>query len=251
MAAPPVFVLNLARSPARRDSMAAQLGRLGLAHHFVDAVDGRGRAVDSFPDYDQTTRIRRFAHDLLPTEIAICLSHLKAMAEARAMGFAQAAIFEDDVRVEDDLPAVLDAIGRLGPGHDMIRLSGVRPRRMARPRPLTGARILARPLGPTSGAQAYVVDAAGMAKIEACVLPVIQQYDVAIDRYWETGLRIFAVQPWPVDFARGVPSDQTPHQPDPWRRSASPGFRRRRWLRKRRDSLLRRIYDAGVRLGLR
>ena len=250
MSAPPIFILNLARSPDRRAAMAQRLDALKLTHRFVEAVDGKGREPESFPEYDREARIRRFAHDLLPSEIAICLSHLKAMEMAQQMGVDRAAIFEDDVLVDDDLPDILCAIGDLGSGYDLIRLSGLRRRRMVRPQALGEMRLLARPLGPTSGAQAYVVDRAGMAKIAAFTRPIVQQYDVGVDRYWENGLRIFAVQPWPVDWERDVASDQTPHQADPWRTEADAAFRRRRWLRKRRDSVLRRICDQRIRLGL-
>ena len=42
---PPIWVLNLRRSPERRAEITEHLARLGLDHELIEAVDGRARTL--------------------------------------------------------------------------------------------------------------------------------------------------------------------------------------------------------------
>lgn len=246
----PIYVINLARSPDRRAAIARQGDALGLDIRFIEAVDGKGMAVADFTpaQYDRPARLARWGFDLQPSEIAIALSHEKAMRAALAAGLERVAIAEDDMALDPDLPAILGALADLPADHHFIRLYGIRRRPMCRIRPLTPGRRIGRLLGPTSGAQIQVLNRPGMERALETLTPVTMQADVAFDRYWETGLRIYAVDPWPARQSDAA-STQAPTR-DLWRESDDRAYRRRRRRRKLIDGARRRVFNLAIRAGL-
>lgn len=246
----PLYVINLARSPERRANVAGQMDALGLDYRFIDAVDGRDMALEDFTpaQYNRPARLARWGFDLRPGNIAVCLSHEKAMRAALEAGLERVALAEDDLTLDPDLPAVLAAIATLPPAYAFVRLYGIRKRPFHHLRPLSAGRRIGRLLGPTSGAQIQVLNRAGMEKALATLIPVTMPIDVAFDRYWENGLKIYGVDPWPVRESGDAPT-HPPHV-DAWRAEEGRGYRRRRRLRKLRDGLARRAYNLAIRAGL-
>jgi len=246
----PIYVINLARSPERRASMARQLDGLGLDYRFIDAIDGKGMALEDFtPDqYDRPARLARWGYDLRSGDIAVCLSHEKALRAALGAGLERVAIVEDDVIIEPWLPDVLEALSTLPPGHDYVRLYSLRKRSLCRVRALTPEISIGRMLGTGSGTQMQVWDRGGMEKGLKALVPVTMPVDVSFDRYWENGLRIFAVQPYPMRES-GAPGTQPPLR-DVWRENDARGYRWKRRMHKRLDSVRRRACDLLIRAGL-
>ena len=91
----PVYVINLARSPARKAWMESELGREGIEGLFVRAVDGRrfgarcDRAAKAYPARRLISR----------AEAALTLSHRNVWRRFLASGAAHAAILEDDIHL--------------------------------------------------------------------------------------------------------------------------------------------------------
>lgn len=246
----PIYVINLERSPGRRANVSRQFDALGLDYRFVDAVDGKGMAVEDFTpaQYDRPARRARWGFDLRPGDIAVCLSHEKAMRAALDAGLDRVVLAEDDLSVDPDLPAVLEAVAKLPASHEFVRLYGIRKRPVCGGRPLTDGRTIGRLLGPTSGAQIQVLNRAGMEKALSTLIPVTMPIDVAFDRYWENGLRIYAVDPWPVRESGEAPTQ--PPLKDVWRAEQGRAYRRQRRMRKLGDSLKRRAFNLAIRAGL-
>ena len=72
----PIFVINLKRSPHRRELIKASLDSIGLPFEFFDAIDGLELSDSEVAKvYDDATRIRLRGKGLSKTEVACYLSH--------------------------------------------------------------------------------------------------------------------------------------------------------------------------------
>jgi glycosyl transferase, family 25 len=89
----PIFVVNLASAPLRREHICAHLDSLGLAYEVVDAVDGRLLSEEER---------RQFAPDaatMSPGAIGCFLSHLEVYRRILASGRPMGLLLEDDARL--------------------------------------------------------------------------------------------------------------------------------------------------------
>ena len=114
-----VLVINLDRSPERLDAFGAEAARCGLAFERLPAVDGQLLAdgdVASLVDPD--FRFQPMGRG----EIGIFLSHRQAWRIAAAGPDRWTAIMEDDVRLSDDVAALLAAIEETDPDAGIVRL---------------------------------------------------------------------------------------------------------------------------------
>src|SRR5947209_5045362 len=91
----PVYVLNLVRSPERREFMARTLERAGATADFVAAVDGR--------------RCRSASLRLSKAETALILSHRKAWRRLLRSAADHAVVLEDDAHLGDGFADLLGA----------------------------------------------------------------------------------------------------------------------------------------------
>ncbi len=120
-----VLLINLDRSPERLAEFDAEAARCGLAFTRLPAVDGRllsdaqlSALVD--PDF-------RF-QPMGRGEVGIFLSHREAWRIAAAGPDRWTAVMEDDVRLADDVPALLAAIEEIDPDAGIIRLETMQRR---------------------------------------------------------------------------------------------------------------------------
>ena len=92
-----VYIINLARSPDRREYMVTQLVNTGLSYEVVDGIDGRRL------DFDNSETARLVApsvlvdKSLLAGEIGCAMSHLRVYEKILSDGHDYALVLEDDV----------------------------------------------------------------------------------------------------------------------------------------------------------
>ena len=244
-----IFVINLARSPDRRRAIAGRLGRLGLEHEFFPAVDGAALTEADLVNYDRKARLKAFGCDLLPNELGCYLSHYRIYQKIVAENIPRALILEDDVEIADDLPAILEALAEAPVGWELIRLSGLRARKGRRIADIAPGYRVVRLLDVASGAQAYLLNRQGAGKLAAYGKKIVRQVDVMLDRYWDNGLRIMAVQPYPVQPSLNFESTIGPPRIDAWRLPGKRALRRRIKAAKSVDSLRKRLCNMTILLG--
>lgn len=105
---PPIFVISLADSTARRDSISKHLRHLGLDFTFVEAVDGRSGlspAMEELVDRDEARA--RLGRDMTDAEIACALSHTLVYKRMLNEKLESAVILEDDMVPTEDFLALL------------------------------------------------------------------------------------------------------------------------------------------------
>ncbi|OIV47205.1 hypothetical protein BK025_05995 [Sodalis sp. TME1] len=103
-----IFIINLARSVERRESIEKQLNKLHLPYEFIEAIDGHALTLE---EIRQHTRPLNYAFKL--GEIGCSLSHLKVYREICERGIPKALILEDDAQLTDDLPLVLNELSNI------------------------------------------------------------------------------------------------------------------------------------------
>lgn len=104
-----IFVINLEKDVARRDSISAQLDSLGLAYEIVPGVYGANLTVkERALVYDDRKAKLHRARSLVPAEIGCALSHLRVYHTIVERGLDTALILEDDVELPANLKEVLN-----------------------------------------------------------------------------------------------------------------------------------------------
>src|SRR5688572_13722755 len=119
------FVINLERSPDRLRSAAHQLDIAGLAWQRVAAVDSRA-VEDAAQEDNRELFARNIGRDISSSEIALYLSHIKAIESFLASKARFGVIFEDDLAIKD-ITAFKDVIRELvrrDNRWDIVKLSG-------------------------------------------------------------------------------------------------------------------------------
>jgi glycosyl transferase family 25 len=114
-----VVVINLDRSPERLAEFRAEAARCGLDFERLPAVDGRSLSEAELAMLiDPEFRFQPMGRG----EVAIFLSHRAAWRIAAAGPDRWTAVMEDDVRLADDVPALLDAVEEIDPDAGIVRL---------------------------------------------------------------------------------------------------------------------------------
>lgn len=197
---PPVFVINLDRDVERMGALTANLRNLGLPFVRVPAVLGKEvpeweKMVDR-PLYGARNR------NAMPRagEVGCYLSHLRAMEAFLGTPERWCVILEDDVEVLPDCLPVLAALDARE-DWDLVKLFCFHAGLPFRKRQLTSAHHLVVHLTRTTSSAAYALNHRAAAALLKSMRPISEQVDHALDRPWETGLRIRGVRPLPVRLA--------------------------------------------------
>lgn len=134
---------------------------------------------------------------LRPSDIGCNASHLR-VCQRIAAGAGPALVCEDDLRLPDDLPAMLaNIIASAPPRWDIIRLSGAGRGRIRRVAELPGNRALVSCSKRPVLAGAYLLSPAGAAKLlkpRLCIRP----FDADLKRPWLFDLHDYFVLPVPI-----------------------------------------------------
>jgi glycosyl transferase family 25 len=133
-----------------------------------------------------------------PRELAVYLSHLKAMEAFLSTDDPYGLIAEDDLVLRPDFDTVIEMALRHSRSWNILRLTGLGPGRPAKIVRLHADYWLCVSLGRLKGAGAYLIDRAAAKTLLACLLPMRLPFDHAIDREWFLGLRAAYVSPFPA-----------------------------------------------------
>jgi glycosyl transferase family 25 len=196
----PIYVINLEKDAERLASISANLGSLGLEFERVPAVLGANYAEDP-----HTVDLRRYSRRNRRSkpgngEVGCYLSHLRAYERLLSSEHPWCVILEDDAECLPELPVVLTELGRRD-DWDMAKLfccHGGTPVPVGR---LAGGQRLCVHITRTTSTAGYALNRRAAETLLGQLLPMYTQIDHAMDRPWETGLRIRGVRPLPVRLA--------------------------------------------------
>ena len=196
------YVINLERSPERREHITGELRNTRMDYTIVNAVDGRELDLGDSSVVDPAL----FDRSDFPAGMAGCaLSHLRAYRRIIADGVEAALVLEDDVSLPADLGPLVTGVAQQLTGAELALLNydSKDPCRMSREhsRVLPRSRLLVMPLDvrqPGSSA-AYVITREACERMVETVLPVRASPDDWWFFYRQGALdRVRCVVPMPV-----------------------------------------------------
>jgi glycosyl transferase, family 25 len=202
MKLPDVYVINLDSDTARLEAISHNLATLGLAFKRIPGVVGK-----EIPNWENYVDLKIYAkrnrrESPRPGEVGCFLSHLKAIETFLQTNEPWCIILEDDAEV---LPECLDVIKNLEAKDDwdLVKLFNFHAGMPVKKRALGIKHHLVINLMRTTSCAAYAINRSAARKLLRTALPITEQIDHAIDRPWETDLRIRGVRPMPVTLATG------------------------------------------------
>lgn len=203
------WVINLDRAPDRLARISARLQRLGLPWQRLPAVDARALTPAQAAQLDEAAYRRKHGMTPVAGELGCYLSHVEALRRFLASGAEAALLLEDDVLLQDSLPAVLSGLMAHPARWDMVKLSAVHS---GTPQPvleLAPGHQLAVMLSRCTAASAYLVNrraAQAYLREPGGLLPMQLPYDHVFDQGWRFGLKVRLVTPPPCAHDDQVPS---------------------------------------------
>lgn len=195
--APLIYVINLDRDAERMASIRGNLERLGLRYERLPAV--MGKDVPGWETLVDATAYSRRNRNESPRagEVGCYLSHLKAMEAFLRTDAPWCVILEDDVEVKPECAEVLAALDNQD-DWDLVKLFCFHSGMPVRKRALTPRHHLVVHLTRTTSSAAYAVNRHAAETLLKSMRPISEQVDHALERPWETGLRVRGVRPLPV-----------------------------------------------------
>lgn len=190
-----VSVISLVSAEGRRQATSTMLGGSGFGWSWFDAHTALGCEE---LDYDEERARLRFGRGLTRQEIAVFSSHYGVWKEFLARGRNEyLLVMEDDLILDTDFPVRQFAsfCGKLG--MDYVRLFG----KHYAPAVKLGFffdRSVLRYRSSPAGTQAYLLSVFGAWQLVEHCRKVDATIDLAMDRFWDTGLPLYSVFPYPV-----------------------------------------------------
>jgi GR25 family glycosyltransferase involved in LPS biosynthesis len=198
----PIFAINLDASRDRWASLEERCSALDLQLHRVPAFDGRAVQPEHWTGFDPEKFRQHTGRVALPGEYGCYRSHLLALQAFVDHGAPFGLIIEDDVLPNSETAAKVDAIIGEMPGFDAVRLISHRSRYFIHF--LTTSlktRVGRTVFGPQGSAAAYLMSREGARKILAALPVMFLPWDVALERFWESGTEIFSTAENVLDFS--------------------------------------------------
>lgn len=201
----PVFVVSLPQSVARRRPLLGALTRLGIAHEVVEAADGQAlvsRREVPWSDASTLEPQPLLGRHLTPGEIGCAVSHL-TLWHRIAAGRTAAVVLEDDCRVAESCPEVLERLQACAGTWDLVLLGHRSTRRGAAAgatpalggRPLGPRHRLARLVEFATGSYAYAISPHGAARLARFAEPIRVPADWVTGYAPAAGVRLHGVTP--------------------------------------------------------
>ncbi|MBX2806313.1 MAG: glycosyltransferase family 25 protein, partial [Hyphomicrobiales bacterium] len=122
----PIYLINLDKDSDRLEFMDNQFRELGSSYERFAAIRGTQLPEALAPYF--TDKSRRVVSQLTSGEIGCYASHL-AIMKIVANGAQPGLIFEDDVRIKPEFPALIDEFLNAQLPYDILRISSPRKKR--------------------------------------------------------------------------------------------------------------------------
>ena len=191
-----IVVINLKRATERRQRMAREFAAVGLPYEIKEAIDGRLLSDEQLSQVDWENRRRLGLYPPADGGIANWLTQREAIRDLVENGPDMMAVFEDDVRLEADLPGVLEALEQRRFDFDVVALQRRHPRRRFFPCiALTARHTAGRVRFSDSGSEGYIITRTAARHLLDTTPKMVLSTDHAVLRYWTNGLNVFYVDP--------------------------------------------------------
>jgi glycosyl transferase family 25 len=197
-----VKVISLPLSTERRAAVTRSLASFPLPWAFFDGLTG-GAEVGL--TYDETRALKYFGRPLSQSELGCFKSHYTVMKTFLADAASQwLIVFEDDLMVDPAFDFEAATAHMASNGIDCLRLYCRRWKSASVVGALSHRQVLRFRTDPY-GIQSYIMNKKAAAAIIANIVDIRRPVDDEIGRFWEHGVQIFGLFPFPV-LETSVPS---------------------------------------------
>ena len=188
-------VISVPAASERRRATSAMLEGHDLEWSFFDAHTD---LLCQDLEYEESLAKRHFGRVLGRREIAVCSSHYAVWkAFLDNTGHDYLLVLEDDVILDVNFPIRQFACFCGKCGIDYVRLFGKHYARAVR-MGFFHDRSVVRYRTTPAGAQAYILSVAGARRLVEYCHAIDATIDLLMDRFWETGLPIYSIFPYPI-----------------------------------------------------
>ena len=190
-----IVVISLASATKRRQQIDAMFAGWGRSWSYFDAHTS---LQQSGLTYDPDRIMRSYGRTLTVPQIAVTSSHIAVLSDFIARNAAEhILVLEDDVIFDIAFP--LDELRDFCVAHaiDYIRLFGKHYAEAVRLGFFYDRSIL-RYTTSTTGTQAYIMSRNGAKQFIESFPTIDTTVDLAMDAFWQTGLPIYSIFPYPV-----------------------------------------------------
>ena len=197
-------VISLKRATERRERVAREFSRVGLRYEVHDAVDGECLTAGQLALADDRERWRMGRWPAPRAALACWLSHRAVMRDLVDNGPEAMAVFEDDVRLDDDIGDVLRCLARRPFAFDVVFLGRRRlHHRFISRFPLTERRSAGRVRYWAVGLYGYVISREAARHFIETTPRMVHEIDRALHFVAESRLNTFYVDPPVVSHQQG------------------------------------------------
>lgn len=192
----PFFAINLEGDSGRWEDLSGNARSAGVDLRRVPAIDGRLIDPRDWIGLDVPAASRRNGREILPGEYGCYRSHILALEAFLADGCPFGVIVEDDIAIDHDTLQRVEAIVATLPDFDLIKLTNHRVKGFIRATETPLGDEIGRTLqGPQGSAAAYLVTRNGARELLSQLSTMSLPWDVAIERFWDSGLNVYSVRP--------------------------------------------------------
>ena len=192
----PVYYINLASDVLRRERMEMELERIQLDGRRLEAIRWTALSdTEQHELYSADLNQKQFHLPLVAGEKGCYASHIKAWRTLLDSEYQAMVVLEDDVRFDDRLPSVLNAINDLKLPWYMIKLIGREREKVRAQRDLIPGISLVEYARVPSLTAGYVISRAGAKKLLTSRLPFGRPIDIDLRFWWENELVVLGVTP--------------------------------------------------------
>lgn len=198
---PPIFLINLERSPQRLANSVMQFNKHELSFTKINAIDGATLSQAQInKHYCETLNKKNYHYPLSRGQIGCYLSHRKAWQAIVDQKLDYALIFEDDFSLTSDIHAAINRINNLEMQWQLIKLCAYkgRKRRIAYQKTLDDGYSLVVHKKLMSGCCATAISYQGAKQLLAATEKFGRPIDCDLQHIWETGVCGYSLMPFPV-----------------------------------------------------
>lgn len=207
---PPIFLINLKRSPQRLANSVMQFNKYKLPFTRIEAIDGATLSQSEVnKHYCTTLNKKNYHYPLSKGQIGCYLSHRKAWQAIVDQKLDYALIFEDDFTLTSDIHTAIKGINSLDIKWQLIKLSAYkgRKRSIIFKKHLDNAYSLVVHKKLMSGCCATAISYDGAKQLLAATEKFGRPVDCDLQHIWQTGVPGFSLMPFPVTQCNEQESD--------------------------------------------
>ena len=192
-----IFLINLDRSTDRLDACGHELQRLKLDYERIQAVDGLALSDE---EVSQVYSVKKsdYQKTLSKTELACYLSHQKVFHEIKKQKLNFAVVLEDDFLINESFLSAIESLQKFKEPWDIVKLSEFPIKRKAAHEIYIDDLAFVTYNKVPNRTLAQAVSSAGADKLLLGSEMIRRPIDIDIQYWWEKGLNVFGMRPYPV-----------------------------------------------------